>query len=130
MDIVVQVNSAVPIYEQIISQVCRGVESGDLKPGDPLPPIRQLATDLDLTPATVAKAYQLMEQGSIIRTGGRRGTFVHEDAANSIRRFVKDRVESQTREFIREQIRLGIGKQELKSIFTTILESFKGGTHA
>ena len=129
MDIIVEANSYIPIYEQIIGQVCRGVESGQLKPGQPLPTIRQLAVDLDLTPATVAKAYQLMEQGSIIRTGGRRGTFIHDDAANSIRRFVSGRVEIQTREFIREQIRLGIDKRELKSIFAKILETFEGGAN-
>lgn len=41
-----------------------------------LPPVRQLAADLDLAPNTVARAYRELEQEGIIATWGRRGSFV------------------------------------------------------
>ena len=49
-----------------------------LKPGTPLPAIRQLATDLQLNPNTVAKSYRLLERDAVIETHGRHGSFVHQ----------------------------------------------------
>ncbi len=84
----IDTQSAIPVYEQIIRQIQTAIRAGDLKPGEPLPPIRQLAQDLELTPTTIAKAYMLLEKAQIIRTGGRRGTFVHEEAGSNIRQSV------------------------------------------
>lgn len=123
MDIFITVTSIVPVYEQIILQVCSGVTSGEVAPGDPLPPIRQLAKDLALTPATVAKAYLLLEQNRIIETGGRRGTFIHPLAKEHVEQFIHDRVVSSTREFIATQLRSGISKEKLAQVFQKTLES-------
>ena len=50
------------------------MRSGELKPGTPLPAIRQLATrPLQLNPNTVAKAYRLLERDAVIETRGRHG---------------------------------------------------------
>ena len=43
MHIVIDIEGATPIFAQLIEQVKRAVLSGRLKPGDPLPSIRQLA---------------------------------------------------------------------------------------
>lgn len=84
MDITIDIDSPEPLFAQLITQVKRAVQRGKVKPGDPLPSIRQLAVDLDLNSKTVAKAYRLLERDSVIQTRGYRGTFVHPDAmANS-----------------------------------------------
>lgn len=80
MDITIDVASATPVFEQLISQVKEGVTNGDLQPGMALPTVRQLAEDLQLNPNTVAKAYRLLERDSIIETRGRRGSFIHNAA--------------------------------------------------
>lgn len=72
--------SAEPVYEQIVRQVRQAVLRGELKPGDPLPAIRQLADDLDLNHNTVARAYKQLESERVIVTAGRKGTFVDPDA--------------------------------------------------
>jgi len=123
MDIFITISSIVPVYEQIIMQVCSGVTSGKVSPGDPLPPIRQLAKDLALTPATVAKAYLMLEQNRIIETGGRRGTFVHPLAKEHVTQFIHDRITSGTKEFITTQLRAGISKEVLAQVFKKTLES-------
>ena len=56
-------------------------ETGALPGGSRLPPIRQLAQDLELAPGTVAKAYTLLEQSGIASTHRRRGTIVRDRAA-------------------------------------------------
>ena len=67
---------AVPVYEQIRSQIERMVASGALEAGVQLPTIRQLAADLGLAKGTVERAFQLLESGDVIETRGRAGTFV------------------------------------------------------
>ncbi len=70
--------STVPIYEQIIAQAKEFVLKGYLKPNEPLPSIRKLATMIDVNPNTVAKAYQELERQHIIVTVRGKGTFVEE----------------------------------------------------
>ena len=84
MEIVIDIDDPVPLFAQLIDQIKSAVSNDEIKPGDALPSIRQLANDLDLNNKTVAKAFRLLERDSIIQTRGYRGTFVHPDAkANS-----------------------------------------------
>lgn len=84
MEIVIDIDDQMPLFAQLIGQIKRAVLSGELRPGDALPSIRQLANDLDVNNKTVAKAYRLLERDSVLQTKGYRGTFVHPDAkANS-----------------------------------------------
>ena len=80
----INIEDSEPLFAQVIGQIKKAVLSGDLKSGDALPSIRQLALDLELNSKTVAKAYRLLERDSVIQTRGYRGTFIHPDAkANS-----------------------------------------------
>jgi DNA-binding transcriptional MocR family regulator len=54
----------------------QAVHSGALLPGDPLPPIRQLAASARLSPVTVAAAYRRLHSRGIVIGEGRRGTRV------------------------------------------------------
>ena len=84
MEIIIDIDDAVPLFAQLVEQIKRAVLSDTIGPGDGLPSIRQLANDLDLNNKTVAKAYRLLERDSVIQTKGYRGTFIHPDAkANS-----------------------------------------------
>ncbi len=84
MEITIDIDDSVPVFAQLIAQIKAAVQRGDLRPGDPLPSIRQLATDLEVNSKTVAKAYRLLERDSVIEAKGYRGTFIHPDArANS-----------------------------------------------
>lgn len=65
-----------PVYEQIRHQVHAHIETGNLKPGDRLPPVRQLANDLATTPTTVARAYRELEADGVLQGQGRRGSVI------------------------------------------------------
>lgn len=80
MDITIDVDAPAPLFEQLIAQIKRGVDSDLLRPGDPLPSIRQLAMDLEINAKTVAKAYRLLERDGVLQSKGCRGTFIHPDA--------------------------------------------------
>jgi GntR family transcriptional regulator len=67
--------SGVPIYRQILDQVRRMVASGQLQPGAELPSIRDLALTHAVNPMTVSKAYSLLEvEGLLVRNRGKQMT--------------------------------------------------------
>ncbi|HSF36200.1 MAG TPA: GntR family transcriptional regulator [Nocardioides sp.] len=76
MRIVVDPSSGVPPFEQVREAIRGQVDSGELEPGFRLPPVRSLATELDLAANTVARAYKELEALGVVETRGRAGTFV------------------------------------------------------
>jgi GntR family transcriptional regulator len=58
--------SGVPIYRQLLDQVRRMVSSGQLPPGTALPSIRDLALLHAVNPMTISKAYSLLEAEGIL----------------------------------------------------------------
>jgi DNA-binding transcriptional regulator YhcF (GntR family) len=103
MMVSVDVTSPTPAYEQIRAQVEALVNSGALAVGTRLPPIRQLAQDLELAPGTVAKAYALLERSGVASTHRRRGTIIADRAqlAEDERRRELDRAASSFAQTIR-----------------------------
>lgn len=68
--------SGVPFYRQIIEQVKFSIARGQLRPGDQLPTVRQLAVDLSLNPNTVIRAYRELEIEKVLDTQQGSGTYV------------------------------------------------------
>ena len=59
-------SSGVPIYRQIIDQVKTQVATGKLAPGGFLPSVRQVASECEVNPMTVSKAYSLLEKEEVL----------------------------------------------------------------
>ncbi len=73
--------SAVPIYLQVILQIKRQVATGVLAPGDQLPSVREVASQLLINPNTAARAYRDLERDGLIETRRGHGAFVAAGAA-------------------------------------------------
>ena len=73
-------NSDEPIYRQIRTQVVQAVATGELAPGDALPSVRGLASDLGVNMHTVNKAYAVLRDEGYVRMRGRSGAFVADTA--------------------------------------------------
>ncbi len=80
----VDTTSFVPIYEQIKKEIVRLVAAGALKPGDPLPSIRDLATEILVNPNTVARAYRELERDGVVSTRQGSGSFVAAGAGGDV----------------------------------------------
>jgi GntR family transcriptional regulator len=76
MEFAIDPKSGVPFYRQVIEQVKFAIARGDLKSGDRLPTMRQLAVDLSINPNTVVRAYREMEIEGVLDTHQGSGTFV------------------------------------------------------
>ena len=76
MQILLQLRSKVPIYEQIVTQVKQQVITGALKDGDPIPSMRALAKTLQVSVITVQKAYEELQRQDLIESLAGRGTFI------------------------------------------------------
>ncbi|MFB7460494.1 aminotransferase class I/II-fold pyridoxal phosphate-dependent enzyme [Streptomyces sp. NPDC056188] len=74
---------------EIAASVERAVGSGDLEPGQPLPPMRELAVELGVNPNTVAAAYRTLRERGVIETAGRRGSRVRPAPATTGRDSVR-----------------------------------------
>jgi GntR family transcriptional regulator len=65
-----------PIYLQIIGNFSRALVRGDVKPGERIPSIRDMAVALKVNPNTVARAYQEMERERTIYSQRGTGYFI------------------------------------------------------
>lgn len=72
----VDLDSPVPVYEQIRTQVAALVSLGTLQPGDRLPSSRNLARDLGVAVGTVQRAYRELEAAGAVTSRPRTGTVV------------------------------------------------------
>jgi GntR family transcriptional regulator len=65
-----------PIFEQIIFQVKGSTARGELKPGDKLPSVRELAKELAVNPNTVIRAFEALERDHVVVRRQGAGCFV------------------------------------------------------
>lgn len=64
--------SGIPIYRQLVEQIRRMVAGGQLKAGDELPSVRELAIEHGVNPMTISKAYSQLElEGVLVRQRGK-----------------------------------------------------------
>jgi DNA-binding transcriptional regulator YhcF (GntR family) len=90
-----------------------------------LPSVRQLARDLDLNPNTVARAYRILETNRVIRTAGRKGTFVHVDAPSQIQSRNGQDALYQLTELVRSLARKGLSVRQIEAAFRSALETVR-----
>jgi GntR family transcriptional regulator len=66
MVFLVDPQSGVPIFRQLMDQVKLSVATGTAGPGDEMPSIRSLAVSLGVNPMTISKAYSLLERDGVL----------------------------------------------------------------
>jgi GntR family transcriptional regulator len=74
----IDLSAGAPVYRQIVDALRPLLVSGRLRPGDTLPPVRQLAIDLGIHFNTVAQAYRILAEEGWLDLKRRRGAVVLE----------------------------------------------------
>ncbi|HUF51591.1 MAG TPA: Clp protease N-terminal domain-containing protein [Longimicrobiales bacterium] len=103
------------IYEQIVVQITEAVATGDVRAGERLPTVRQLADQLDVAPGTVARAYSELERQGLVVTEGARGTRVAERAVPSHRELEPDALAGLLRPVAVAAFHLGATASQLRA---------------
>ena len=104
-----------PIYEQVKDGLRRLVVTGVMAPGDKLPSVRALATQLAINPNTIQRAYGELETEGFVYSVTGRGTFVAEgDTQNAARR---QEVVAKVRPMLEELKNLGMSREELMELW-------------
>ena len=73
------------LYEQIVSQIEQSIQSGQLKPGDQLPPERELAEQLGVSRTAVREAIKTLREKGLVQAYAGRGTFITKVTSHPIR---------------------------------------------
>src|SRR5579862_5749626 len=121
--------NGLPVYLQIVDQVRRAVAIGVLKPGEQLPTVKQLASDLVVNPATVSRAIRELEHLDIIETINGKGAFVRGDASVGVAKTgARDVVRSSIDSAVREALSLGVREGDLTKLFDQVVEEWYRGS--
>ncbi len=123
MEIFIDIDNPLPQFSQLIEQIKLAVQQKQIKPGDPLPSIRQLANDLGLNNKTVAKAYCLLERDSVIQAKGYRGSYIHPDAEKNCMINLNELVEEKLTDVIGILRNTGATDSEIRIAFTKVMNS-------
>lgn len=110
----VDFRSSEPLYLQVARQVEQLVASGELKVGDQLPTVRELATGLRINFNTVARAYRLLDEARLISTQRGRGTYIWEKPSEETLQVLRQQtLEELAKTFLQETLQMGFTTEEI-----------------
>jgi len=121
MQVAIDTADARPIYLQIMDEVRRALVLGTLRAEDPLPSVRQLASDLRVNPNTVAQAYRELERAGVVYVRRGQGTFAAPGETNGTERRALAR--SVAERALIDAHRHGIGVDELIDAIRGVAEA-------
>ena len=113
-------SSEVPVYRQIIEKIASLIRAGSLKPGDRLPPERELSQTLGIARGTITRAYEELTRNGIIEVAAGRGSFVsaRQDVIPTGR---KERAVELIHALVKELVDLRFSYREIKSMVDLVV---------
>lgn len=123
MIIELDMNSSTPIYVQLRNQIVMGIERGELKLGESLPTVRQLAQDIGVNTMTVNKAYQILKTEGYIKIDRRHGAIVSDNIDMDI--VFREKLENELELLLAEAAINGMDKNDFLSMCNEIYSKIK-----
>lgn len=123
MIIELDMNSSTPIYVQLRNQIVMGIGRGELKLGESLPTVRQLAQDIGVNTMTVNKAYQILKTEGYIKIDSRHGAIVSDNIDMDI--VFREKLENELELLLAEAAINGMDKRDFLSMCNEIYSKIK-----
>lgn len=123
MIIELDMNSSTPIYVQLRNQIVMGIGRGELKLGESLPTVRQLAQDIGVNTMTVNKAYQILKTEGYIKIDRRHGAIVSDNIDMDI--VFMEKLENELELLLAEAAINGMDKRDFLSMCNEIYSKIK-----
>lgn len=114
-------DSARPIYLQIIERVQMDIVTGQYQPGDKLPSVRDLAQEAAVNPNTMQKALSELERSGLIYSQRTSGRFITEDK-ELIHQMKKELAAAEVSAFVAHMKQLGITPEEIRHLLAKTME--------
>ncbi|WP_372636957.1 GntR family transcriptional regulator [Cohnella sp.] len=115
-----------PIYGQIVRQIRQSILNGEITPGQPLPSIRQLAKDLQISVITTKRAYEELEKEGLIDSVVGKGSFVSGANPQFIREQRLRLLEGKLIDAVQESRSLQMPLEELLAHIRLLYEELEG----
>ena len=112
MNINISNTSTIPLYEQIQTQIKSQILNGNLKSGEGLPSIRNLAKELKVSIITTKRAYEELEKEGFIETVTGKGTFVSKQNTERLKEITLYDIENKLEEIIKQAKAVGVTLEE------------------
>ncbi|QXE00625.1 GntR family transcriptional regulator [Terribacillus sp. DMT04] len=122
MQIIISNSSKEPIYEQITNQIKSSILTGELQEGSPIPSMRKLAKDLQISVITTKRAYEELEKAGFIYSIIGKGSFVAEQNLDLIKEKKLKVIEEQLSAVITNSREIGLSLDELQQIMKILYE--------
>ena len=122
IDIIITNSGETPIYQQIVDQIKAAILRGELQAEQPLPSIRVLAKELQISVITTKRAYEDLEKDGLIYAIPGKGSFVAAHGEHRLEESKKRLVEEKIKEAIGIAKTMGLTKSELSKIFKSMME--------
>ena len=119
-DIIISNASGEPIYSQISSQIKMMILSGQLKEGDALPSMRNLALQLRISVITTKRAYEELERDGFIESYTGKGSFVKAQNQELFKEEQLRQMEELLSQACEKAKLAGVSSDELKEILELI----------
>ncbi|KUG04079.1 transcriptional regulator, gntr family [hydrocarbon metagenome] len=116
MNIIISNASPDPIYEQIRQQIRSHILRGEIESGEPLPSIRHLAQQLQISVITTKRAYEELERDGFIETVSGKGSFVAPQKPELLREKRMSLIENRMMDIVAESKVLAISLEELQEM--------------
>lgn len=119
--------SEVPIYEQLKDEIIIGIAKKELLPGERLPSVRALASDIGINLHTVNKAYQQLKQDGFLLIHRQRGVVIHPDGAPGANAVYQKKLQTILRPMIAESICRDMSKESYLQLIESIYHELEVG---
>ncbi|RLL46743.1 GntR family transcriptional regulator [Oceanobacillus piezotolerans] len=113
MNILISSTKKEPLFQQIMDQIKAQIFSGELKEGDALPSMRQLAKDLKVSVITTKRAYEELEKGGYLVSAVGKGTFVAGEDPEILKEWQISELEIQLENVLQKGKKLGLTKEDM-----------------
>jgi len=117
----VELESDVPLYQQLRDRVVEAIAAGELQAGESLPATRTLAADFGINFHTVNKAYDLLRQEGLIRLNRKTGAVVVAATADEA---FRGAWQARARTLLAEAIAKGVPSDEVVATCRAVLDGF------
>ena len=127
MRVHIDYNSSEPIYRQAVQQIKLMVVSGQLREGDRIPSIRELARELAINPTTAAKVYTELEHAGVLTLRQGQGAFIRNNLSLVAPKAARKIVADLAQRVIVEGLRLGLDGRTIHGIVGEELDRIAKG---